>query len=119
MQRISSILTGAAVSVALVAGAAPVQAASPQPAPAIITSDQPAAGIRTVGDGDWRRRDRDDVRFGFSFGPPVVAYPRYAYRGCPYGYAFDGYGCVRTYSHYRPHRYDYGPRPGFSVQLGF
>jgi hypothetical protein len=119
MQRISSALAGAAVSLALVASGAPAQATSLQPAPAVMTSDEPAAGIQTVHDRKWRhghRRHRDDFRFGFAFGPPIVAYPRYAYRACPYGYAFDGYGCVRTYHAYP---YHYGVRPGFSIELGF
>ena len=125
MQRFTSVLTGAAVSLALVASAAPVQAISLQPAPAVMTGDQPFAGIQNVEDrgwdGGWRhkRRHDDDIRFGFSFAPPIVSYPRYAYQACPYGYRYDGYGCARVYSRYHPYPYHYGVRPGFSVQLGF
>ena len=122
MQRLSSALTGAAVSLALVASAAPAQAISLQPAPAAISSNQPAADIQTVDHRKWRhshRRDRDHFRFGFAFGPPVVTYPRYAYRACPHGYRYDGYGCVATYSRYHAYPHHYGVRPGFSVQLGF
>ena len=125
MKRYRSALTGMAAALALVVSSAASQAASPHAAPAVMTKDQ-SAGSQNVGDrgwdGGWRhkRRHDDDFRFSFGIGAPFAYHPQpYAYRTvtCPYGYWYDGYGCV-IYRHH-PQPYYYGARPGFSVQLGF
>jgi hypothetical protein len=129
MQRFSSLLAGAALSLALLAGLAPSQAAPFRPAPAVITNDAPAAGIEFVRDRHWRHgfRGHHGLRFGLGigfgglgFGAPFVGYPygydyypSYAYRrpGCPYGSFYEpGYGCVVDdgYVRYDYDRYD-GP----------
>ena len=123
MQRLSVVLAGAALSFGLAVTSFPAQAASPQAAPSLDRS----ASIEKVGDRDWdgrwshKRRHDDDIRFGFSFGAAPFAYhPQpYAYRTvtCPYGYWYNGYGCV-VYRHH-PQPYYHSHRPGFSVQLGF
>jgi hypothetical protein len=141
MQRVISVLSGAAVALALVAGSAPAQAASLQPAPAVLTDDGPTAGIQKVEDRRWRHRhgghhrfrDRDGFRLGFGlgFGAPFWGggYPyaysyrpyRYAAPVCPYGTWYDpGYGCVaaayppvyRTY----PYGGGYGGGPGINLE---
>ena len=124
MQRYTSALAGAAVSLALLATSLPAQAASFRAAPAVLTSDQPVAGIQTV-DNDWRwrhgrrHRDRDHFRlgFGFGFGAPFFGFPsysyayrpyRYSYPACPYGSFWDPYygACVVAhYPRYRTHPY--------------
>ncbi len=119
MQRIS-VLGGAALSLMLAVTSVPALAASPQAAPVIEQTAIQKVGDRGW-DGGWRhkRRHDDDIRFGFSFGAPVFGHPSYAYRACPYGYWFDGYGCVRTHTRYHSYPHHYGVSPGFSVRLGF
>jgi hypothetical protein len=128
MQRISSACIGAAALLAMVAGAAPAQAASIRAAPVMAAEQGPA--IQQVGDRwdhgrKWKhRRDRD--HFSFGFGVPFAyypSYPTYAYRSyaCPYGYRYDHYrhACVGNSYSYGGHPYHYRSRPGFSIQFGF
>ena len=121
MQRVLSSLTGAAVSLALIASAGPTFAGPLRPAPAVLTSDQPSAGVQTVHDRRWRHAPRRK-HFSFGFGAPFYAH-RYSYRApvCPYGTWYDyRYGCVVAHRpHYYAYPYYYRSRPSVTFEFGF
>jgi hypothetical protein len=127
MQRISSACIGAAALLAMVAGAAPAQAASIRAAPAVAAEQDTAiheVGSKWDGHGRRHHRHHDRDRFSFGFGVPFAyfpSYPTYAYRsyGCPYGYWYDGYRCVGRSYHHGGYPYHYRSSPGFSIQFGF
>lgn len=140
MQRFTSVLAAAAVSIAALASSAPAGAASPYAPPTATIGNDSTIGIQKVDDRRWRRGG-PHVSFGFSvpFVPRPYAYaPRaYVYER-PYAYdrryvrdsrCSDGFfyrypvGCVaaydRDYRYYdrRPSYYSGGP--GVSFHFGF
>jgi len=123
MQRFTSVLAGAAVSLAMAAASAPAQATSLRAMPAVLTDDGPSASIQAVHDTRWRHRHRDrSPHFSFGFAAPFVpfAYPQvYTTNRCAYGYTYRyPVGCVAVYGGHYNYPY-YGPRPGVGIQFGF
>ena len=125
MQRLSFALAGAAVSLAVLAGSAPTEAATFRPAPAVLTGDQPAAAIQAVRDRRgghhhrghrFRGHDSFALGFGFGFGAPFIGNSysyrpyRYSYPVCPYGTFYEpAYGaCVVAYNPYPAYSYPRG-----------
>ena len=111
MQRFTSVLAGAAVSLAM-AASAPAQATSLRPMPAVLTDDGPSASIQTVHDTRWRHRHRDrGPHFSFGFAAPFVpfAYPHvYTTTRFADGYYWSGAWPTATTTAIRIT----GPRPG-------
>jgi len=129
MQRLSSLLAGAAVSLALLAVSAPSQAAPFGLAPAVLTGDASGAEIQFVRNRHWRHGFHGgglSFGFGLGFGGPFVGHPydydyyrpSYAYRSCPGGTFYEpGYGCVVDdsygYGYNRYNRYDRYDYPAY------
>ncbi|MGH6924769.1 MAG: hypothetical protein ACRED5_13620 [Propylenella sp.] len=120
MQRFTSALGAAAISVAALATAAPAGAASIYAPPAATAANDSDAGILRVHDRRWRDRGPHfSFGFGVPFAPRAYAYDRRYDDRCPYGsYYRYPVGCVATYRHYDgPYYYDRGP--GVSFHFGF
>ena len=135
MQRLSSALAGAAVSLAILVSSGHAQATPLRPAIPIAGGGQ-SGSVQLVGERGWGHRGgwghhggfgHHGLNFGLGFalgaaiaGSPYGAYPYdaypygYTYRrpGCPYGSFYEpGYGCVvEAYEYPSYPIYGYGYR---------